>query len=105
MTSKNFCYFQCFSKGTITGLSPFFSIKKSLVSFSEGKIIGLSPIFHGKIHGFRLIFLPLPPRIRAGLLGGGVWMADGAELLLIGSAAWRRLKRQQVINKNDGFQV
>jgi hypothetical protein len=32
-------------------------------------------------------------------------MADGAELLLIGSAAWRRLKRQQVINKNDGFQV
>lgn len=43
-------------------------------------------------------------RIRAGLLGGGVWMADGAELLLIGSAAWR-LKGQQVINKNEGFQV
>ena len=27
-------------------------------------------------------------RIRAGLLGGGVWLADGAELLLIGSASW-----------------
>ena len=29
-------------------------------------------------------------RIRAGLLGGSVWMADGAELLLIGSVFWKR---------------
>ena len=31
---------------------------------------------------------PAEPRIRATLLGGSVWMADGAELLLIGSAPW-----------------
>lgn len=31
------------------------------------------------------------PRIRAGLLGGSVWMADGAELLLISSVPRRKL--------------
>lgn len=30
-----------------------------------------------------------PSQFKAGVLGGSVWMADGAELLLIGSATWQ----------------
>lgn len=46
-----------------------------------------------------------PAQIRAGLLGGGVWMADGAELLLIGSVADTLSREWELSRFLKGFVV
>lgn len=46
-----------------------------------------------------------PAQIRAGLLGGSVWMADGAELLLIGSVADTLSREWELSRFLKGFVV
>ncbi|CAJ1409257.1 unnamed protein product [Effrenium voratum] len=46
-----------------------------------------------------------PAQFRAGLLGGGVWLADGAELLLIGSVADTLAREWHLSSFTKGFVV